>query len=88
MLITIIQNKLGHVHIFKGKLSVGDLDFTYPYNIRRITPEGKLVASDLYLQVDYDILKELGGIESLLTEEQLEDYRNGWPVVIEDPGYF
>lgn len=82
--ITVVRNAMGHVHVFKEKISVSDLDFSQPYNIRRISGG----ESDLYLQTDYDIDRELGGIESCMSLEQLNEFRAGFPVVIEDPGYF
>lgn len=76
--ITLIMNRFGHVHIFKGdkqgKLRHYDnvLDF-----------EDK--ESEIYVKNQTDI----EGLELFLTQQQIKDLHNGYEIVInDDMGYF
>lgn len=76
MKITVIRNKFGHLHIFKGnqngKLSNSNTN---------ILLNGK--ESDLYFQIDTDI----EAIKEFMTKQQKRDLDNGYAVVIDDIGY-
>jgi len=77
MQITIISNRFGHVHIFKGNLEgqLTDLSSNVLYNNKE---------SDLYLQIDTDIK----ALMEHLTAKQKKTFNSGFEVVIEDIGYF
>ena len=78
MLITILKDKMGCVHIFKGAHS--DSDFRHTgYRITLNDME-----ADLYMQYESDIQS----IEFFLNKDQTTSIDAGYSVVIEDPGYF
>jgi len=77
MKITVIQNRFGHLHIFKGnqKDKLTDLGSNILLNDKE---------SELYMQVDTDI----NGLKEYMTKQQIKDLNAGYEVVIDDPGYF
>ena len=77
MQITIIRNRFGHLHVFKGNCEgqLTDTGSNVKYN-------GK--ESDVYLQVDTDIQ----AVKEMLSFKQLANLEAGWEVVIEDFGLF
>ena len=79
MLITILKDKIGCIHIFKGAHS--DSDFKYNGN-GYVTFNG--VEADFYLQYESDIQS----VEFFLSKDQILSIDAGYSVVIEDPGYF
>ena len=82
-MITAIQNSLGHIHLFLGKLDLAsDLDISNLKNIKRIGLFGTY-ESECYLQFESDI----EGFKSYLVKGERRDLQEGWPVYLEDPGY-
>ena len=77
MQITIIKNRFGHIHIFKGNQDGQLTDLS-----SNILLNGK--ESDLYLQLDTDI----NALIEYLTAKQKKTFNDGFEVVIEDIGYF
>lgn len=78
MLITILKDKMGCVHVFKGAHSDSD----FKQNGYQITLNG--IECDLYIQYESDIQS----IEFFMNKEQVESLNTGYAIVIEDPGYF
>ena len=77
MEITLIKNRFGHVHIFKGNQQgkLTDLGDNVLLNGNE---------SEIYIQIDTDI----SFIEHSLTKEQRETFNNGFEIVINDLGFF
>jgi len=82
MQITVIENKFGHLHIFKGE--VVEKLHNLGSQITLLGRKGIGTQSDIYLQDESDILHFY---ESLSLENQ-DTLNNGFPVVVNDIGYF
>lgn len=78
--ISIVQNSLGHLHIFKG---IPKLSFRNPRNITKDTIKTK-EESEIYIQEDTNIID----IKQNLSKRQIKDLENGYRVVINDIGFF
>jgi len=77
MRITIIRNRFGHLHIFKGDQSGNLTDLG-----DNVLLNGE--ESELYFQTDTDI----NAIKDFMSKQQITDLDDGFEVVIADPGYF